>query len=234
MAKRSSSLKRGGGHAARQTGGAPRSRRVVCKIPSQKMRRIVAVHSFLARDYVLLMEYDPQISLYREQPCKISYLHDKKMRAFVPDFLVVDRAGVRRLVRLKPESWAIAEDDEVILRTVSNICRANGFEFTLIPEGEIRRQPRLHNIGLLRRYSLTELGMRHRILCREFFRLTPAPTLGALIGFFRKQNIVCPEAVAHAFIWHGLISTDLNIPLDGQSVLQPAACGFLGHEVERC
>jgi hypothetical protein len=223
-----------GCHAARQTGGAPRSRRIVCKIPSRKLGRIVAVHSFLARDFALLLEYDCEVTSYREHPCKISYLHDNKVRAFVPDFLVVDRAGVRRLVRLKPESWAIAEDDEVILRTVSNICRANGFEFILIPEAEIRRQPRLHNIGLLRRYSLTELGMRHRILCREFFRLTLAPTLGALIEFFCEQNIVCPEAVAHAFIWHGVISTDLNIPLDGQSVIQPTACGFLGNEVEGC
>lgn len=238
MAKRNRSLKREGErmgvHTARQTGGALRSRRIVCKIPSRKLGRIVAVHSFLARDFVLLLEYDHEVTSYCEQPCKISYLHDNKVRAFVPDFLVIDRAGVRRLVRLKPESLAIVEDDEVILRTVSNICRANGSEFTIIPEAEIRRQPRLHNIGLLRRYSLTELGMRHRILCREFFRLTPTPTLGALIEFFREQNILCPEAVAHAFIWHGVISTDLNISLAGQSVIQPAAWGFLGSEVEQC
>lgn len=216
---------------------APRSRRVVCKIPSQKMRRIVPVNSFLARDFVLLLEYDPEVTSYREQPCKISYLYENKVRAFVPDFLVVDRAGVRRYVRLKPISRAIAEDDEVVFKMVSNICRAHGFEFTIIPEADIRQQPRLHNIGLLRRYSLTELGVRHRILCREFFRLTPTPTLGALIEFFRDQGIACPEALAYAFIWHGILSTDLNLPLDAQSVIQPAQFatdGFSGNEVERC
>jgi hypothetical protein len=241
MTTRNRSLKRDGGHtgvhAARQTGGAPRSRRIVCKIPSRKLGRIVPVNSFLERDCVFILEYDHEVTFYREQPCKISYLHDNKVYAFVPDFLVVDRASVRRFVRLKPASRVIAEDDEVVFKMVSNICRTHGFEFTIIPEANIRRQPRLHNIGLLRRYSLTELGVRHRILCREFFRLTPTPTLGALIEFFRDQGIVCPEAVAYAVIWHGIFSTDLSLPLDTQSVIQPAQLatdGFWGSEVERC
>ena len=238
MTKRNRSLKRDGGrtgdHAAQQIGGAPRSRRIVCKIPSRKLNRIVAVHSFLARDYVLLLEYDPQISLYREQPCKVRFRHNGKVRVCAPDFLVVDRAGTLRLIRLKPKSWAIDEDDAILLHAISNICREHGFEFTIIPEAEIRRQPRLHNLGLLRRYSRTELGMRHRLLCRDFFRLTPAPTLGALIESLRDHDIACPEAVAHALIWHGVMSTDLERPLDRQSVIQPAACGFWGNEVEEC
>lgn len=240
MAKRNGRLKRDGsrkgGQAARQT-GAPRSRRVVCKIPSQKMRRIVPVNSFLARDYVLLMEYNPQVRLYREQPCNIRFRYGGKVRVCTPDFLVVDRTGARRFVRLKPESWAIAEDDAAFLHAVSCICQEHGLEFTLVHEADIRRQPRLHNIGLLRRYSQTEPGMQHRLLCREFLRHTPAPTLGALIETFRDHDIACPEAVAHALIWHGVISTDLNRPLDRQSVIkpaQPAAGGFLGNEVERC
>lgn len=223
-----------GGHAARQTGGAPRSRRIVCKIPSRKLGRIVAVHSFLARDYVLLMEYDPQISLYREQPCKIRFRHDGRLHVCTPDFLVVDRAGDRRLIRLKPAAQSIAEDDAAFLRAVSNICRERGFDLTIVHEADIRQEPRLRNIGLLRRYSRTELGMRHRLLCRDFFRLTPAPTLGALIESLRDHDVVCPEAVAHTLIWHGVMSTDLDRPLDRQSVIQPAACGFWGNEVERC
>lgn len=216
---------------------APRSRRVVCKIPSQKLNRIVRAISFLARDCVFILEYDREVTFYREQPCKISFRHDGKVRVCTPDFLVVDRAGDRRFIRLKPASRAIAEDDTAFFKTVLSICREQGFDFTVIPEADIRQQPRLNNIGILRRYSLTELGIRHRILCREFFHLTPTTTLGVLIEFFRDQGIACPEAVAYAFIWHDVISTDLSLPLNAQSVIQPAQLtteGFSGSEVERC
>jgi hypothetical protein len=193
--------------------------------------------SFLARDFILLLEYDHEVASYRELPCKIRFQYDGKVRVCTPDFLIVDRAGDRRFIRLKPTSRAIAEDDAAFFKTVLSICREQSFDFVIIPEADIRQQPRLHNVGLLRRYSLTELGIRHRILCREVFRLSTTSTLGTLIEFFRDRGVNSPEAVAYAFIWHGMISTDLTRPLNVQSVIQPArfaTASFLGNEVERC
>lgn len=215
----------------------PRSRRVVCKFPSRKLNRIVCAVSFLARDYILLLEYDHDIAFYQEQPCKIHFQHNGKVRVCAPDFLVVNRAGDRCFIRIKPVIRVIAEEDHAFFKTVSNICRERGFDFIIALENDIRQQPRLSNIGLLRRYSLTELGIRHRILCREFFSVSPVHPLGALISFFSDNGIIEPEAVAYALIWHGVISTDLNRPLDAQSLLQPACFTtsvFLGSEVNQC
>ena len=47
-------------------------------VPSRKLERMVHCEGWIERDYAYLLEYDPLVASYQEQPCKITYLFDKK------------------------------------------------------------------------------------------------------------------------------------------------------------
>lgn len=58
--------------------------------PSRKLDRSTAFESSLERDLFALLEFDPNVVHYEEQPIKIEYLNaESKPRSYTPDILIV-------------------------------------------------------------------------------------------------------------------------------------------------
>jgi hypothetical protein len=76
-------------------------------VPSKKKGKMVEmVHceSGIERDYAYLLDYDPRVVSYEEQPCKIAYFFEQKERFYTPDFAVYWREQPPSLVECKPAS----------------------------------------------------------------------------------------------------------------------------------
>ncbi len=49
---------------------------VIGKFPSIKMGRMIAFESLLERDFIYLLDYDPAVEWFEEQPLTIEYMSD--------------------------------------------------------------------------------------------------------------------------------------------------------------
>lgn len=130
-------------------------------IPSKKNDENVWFESALERDFALLMESDPDVGKYEEQPIIIEYLDGDKFRTYTPDFLVTFvkasnkrpmlceikyRSELRKsFTQLKPKFKAAVEH-----------CKQNDWDFRIYTEDYIRTI-RLENINFLSRYRNHEL-----------------------------------------------------------------------------
>src|SRR5215216_2118746 len=80
------------------------TRRVVGKFPSVKPRRkLVHWESQLERDFYYLLEIDPNVVSFREQPLRIEYILNGKLHYYTPDVLV-ERKQKIQIVEVKPKS----------------------------------------------------------------------------------------------------------------------------------
>ena len=58
-------------------------------VPNSRTQAMTAFESTLERDFLLLLDFDPDVEFYEEQPLKITY-HDEagQRRTSTPDVLV--------------------------------------------------------------------------------------------------------------------------------------------------
>ena len=72
------------------------TKKVIGKFASLKMKRVIWWESQLERDYIYLLEFDPDVASYDEQPLRIEYYLNGKKHRYTPDFLV--RKGNKRII----------------------------------------------------------------------------------------------------------------------------------------
>ncbi len=82
----------------------------VGQFPSMKMNRMIAFESLLERDFIYLLDYDPGITWFEEQPVRIEYVQEEKLRHYTPDFLLLEQ-GHQVLVECKPERFVDAAEN---------------------------------------------------------------------------------------------------------------------------
>src|SRR5919197_4727077 len=83
----------GGLHAMPVRTVPKNSRSLTGLVPNPRTQAMTAFESSLERDFLLLLDFDPDVELYEEQPLKITY-HDEagQRRTYTPDVLVRYRA----------------------------------------------------------------------------------------------------------------------------------------------
>lgn len=136
--------------------------RVTGKRPSVKNGRMVQWESFLERDYYILLEYDPDVIKYQEQPFTINYIHDRKTRRYTPDVFVT-RTNKNQVVEVKPESELTDPEVQIKLEAGHQYCLENGYEFRIVTEKDIRSGAILENIKFLYRFSRIQIPVEHQI-----------------------------------------------------------------------
>jgi hypothetical protein len=100
-----------------------------------------------------LLDYDPAVLRFTEQPCEICYTHNDLARTHYPDILVEYRDH-KELWEVKPE--ADVAEPEFIQRTAILAGLADwGYRYRVVLARELKTQPRLKN-GI----QLVHLGRR--------------------------------------------------------------------------
>ena len=184
----------------------------------------------LERDLLVLLDFDPEVLCYEEQPVRIDYVDaGGYYRRYTPDVLVVWRPNLELALCRTPllievkyrfdlkKRWA---DLKPRFRAARRRARARGWTFRLATEVEIRT-PYLRNVKFLSAYRrLQRDGVTSERLLAAVHELRAADPEALLSAL---QPDLAGRAVLIPTLWH-LVATrkvgaDLSVPLTMRSRL---------------
>jgi len=203
--------------------GEYRSRKVVTrsrarptgKFPSWKMGRMVQWESVNELNAYRLLDADPNVLQYFEQPCLVRYRLNGEIRKHYPDCLVI-RPGVKELWEIKPNAEAtrpdVTERTTLLIRELPRL----GFSYRLILGDDLAREPRLGNVLSILKYGripvspITREHLRQSIL--QMGGLTWKDVDAGVVGPLSRQWIC-------RLILEGSLKVDLNVSWTKNTIL---------------
>lgn len=189
---------------------------VIGKFPSQKSDVPVWWEYRLERDYVFLLEFDPEVVTFESQPFRIRFEHDGKVRRYSTDFRVVRKTGTT-FVEVKPEEKL--EKYEPLFRAVRPIFREGmKCEFEVVTDRTIRVQPRLDNVKLLHRYARTEIDDGHILHCMRFFGDKPEASLGEFESWLSGHGV--GKNILYGLLYRKIVAIDISKPIAMDSLVR--------------
>lgn len=195
---------------------------------------MTAFESSLERDLLLLLDFDPDVESFEEQPVKITYYDDYGRRhTYTPDVLVRYRGDITSASVLTPVLCEVKYRDDLRqhwmeyktkFKAAHRYAREHGWRFRLMTEREIRT-PYLDNVKFLRHYQHLIVDAEHlpRLLARlqTLRETTPEDLLAAI------SDDTWHKAQLLSALWHLVaqrqVGTDLSQPLTMSSRLWSSA-----------
>jgi hypothetical protein len=179
------------------------------KYPSWKMGRMLQWESRNELNAFFLLDSDPDVMSFNEQPCKITYDLDGVSRAHYPDILV-QGYGRKELWEVKPDSKA--EEPEFARRTTLMIkdLPTWGYTYRVVLANDLAAQPRQRNAYFL-------LGFGWRPVSdgeREFIRRA-INQRGSLLWADACRGEFGPKGreILCSLVLRGALAIDMNVPI---------------------
>jgi TnsA endonuclease N terminal/TnsA endonuclease C terminal len=191
-----------------------------------------AFESTLERDFMLLVEFDPNVLSYEEQPVRIDYLSaDGLAHHYTPDVLVTYRQ-TSASTTLKPpllveikyrrdlfECWLELKPK---FRAARRYAKERGWIFKIVTEVEIRT-PYLKNVKFLRQFQRRSIDPADATLLlqkvSDLQSTDPESLLSAICSESHERARLLPAL--WQLIARRAIGADLNRPLTMQSPIWP-------------
>ena len=137
-----------------------RSRRVVTrsrfrptgKYPSWKMERMLQWESINELNAFRLLDCDPRVTVFTEQPCEIVYFDGTETRRHYPD-IYVEIDSNQELWEVKAECEASQREVSTRTELLTSGLQQYGFTYRVVLDHELAQQPRLDNAKTLLRYG---------------------------------------------------------------------------------
>ncbi len=190
---------------------------------------VAGFESSLERDWIRLLDFDPQVQVIKEQPFTIYYDAEDGRRRYTPDVLAELLEGdVARtsVYEVKPLESLRSEWRQLRPRFKAAVahCRERGWRFKIITETHIRT-PRLANVNFLRRYrSMEPLLVRQAQLKYTASVLGPTTPQALLAAAYWSAE---EQAMAIPALWQlvasGQVVVDLSVPLTMSTAIQLGA-----------
>jgi hypothetical protein len=180
---------------------------------SSTMGRHVGYESWLERDHVMLLDFDPQVTAFASQPFWLRWLSRGRVRRHLPDYFVrrVDDVGVVVDVRADDR---IAPADAEAFDAAAAACGQAGWEFRRVGTLDAVFAA---NVRWLSRYRHPRCGGREDLVERlwEVF-VEPTPLFA---GAERAGDRLPVLPVLYHLIWRRVLTVDLRSALLGPSSL---------------
>lgn len=184
---------------------------IVGYFPSLKMGRMVAFESTIERDLLYLLDFEPHIKSFAEQPLVITYRENTKKRTYTPDFRVEFTNGQTTLVECKPE--ALVKKDQNVMKFAAGEawCAERGWNYEVITDQALRRGFGLDNVKFLTRFARHELPLALKYHIKAFvMSCGHPPTVQDVINQVALEN----PAFVRAMIFQMVFYNALILPLD--------------------
>lgn len=162
-----------------------------------------------------LLDVDPEVLDFEEQPFPLHYSLEGKRHRHTPDFLVKKKD--KSLYQVKPHEIAISAEWQEKFCAIALEAKRQGYEFEVITDRWIKQEPRLTNVRILRRYCTEPFTEEHRLVAGKLFATYPKITLGGMRAGFELCGFTMQSL--YAMIYHGLISLPLEQPITDHSKL---------------
>ncbi len=188
------------------------------KYPSWKMERMLQWESPHELNAFRILDADPTVLFFQEQPVELEFVFDGEVRRHYPDLLV--RTGTAR------EFWEVkanhaAVDDETADRTrlLSAALPSHGYSYRLITGAELAKGFRLANALTLLRYGRDDLTVVERERVRMYFRDAQVTWADVLRGVFgeRGRRQIC------RLMLEGAVGFDMELLLTEDTPLRWAS-----------
>lgn len=197
-------------------------------IPSQKNDRLHEFESSLERDLLTVLEFDPNVESFEEQPVCIHYVDEEsKPRTYTPDVLVHYRSEAPpgcwmkpRLVEVKyrADLWKNWPRLKPKFRAAVRFAAEHGMEFKILTEKEIRTEY-LENARFLNRYRKVDVEPGYVQRLDDLLGQLPATTPEEIIQLAARD--LYKQAEYLFVLWHmvaiGLVGIELTHKLTMQS-----------------
>lgn len=213
----------------------PTSRRSLTgAVASRRDGRMVASESSLERDLLVLLDFDPAVERYEEQPVRIEYRDaGGRSRTYTPDVLVHFRQDIAPGSPTTPLLYEVKYRRDLFdnwreikpkVRAGRAYARERGWRFKIITEREIRT-PYLENARFLRQYLRLQPGDGERRRLLDRLRETGESDPESLLLAIHPEPVKRAELLPA--LWHlvaaGEIHADLGRPLNMRSPIRVAA-----------
>ncbi|WP_433616894.1 TnsA-like heteromeric transposase endonuclease subunit [Dactylosporangium sp. CA-139114] len=178
--------------------------------------RHVGYESWLERDHLTLLDFDPAVVGVAAQPFWLMWQHDGRPQSHAPDFFarLADGGGV--VVDVRP-AGRVRPRDALAFEATRQACDLTGWQYRLVHEPDPVRMANVRWLAGFRhpRCRRTDLAAAVTEVFRE--------PLGLLAGAGRVGDpLVCLPNVYH-LLWTGVLATDLAVPLSERSPVQAAS-----------
>lgn len=189
--------------------------RVTGKHPGFKSGRMHYWESFIERDAFTLLEADPHILSFAEQPAVI-YFGSKLKQRHYPDLLITspDR---REFVEIKTDRDA--DNDEVVERTalLTPALACHGYSYRVWRSSEIRdRTSRLSNLRHLLRFGRAPVSLVDFEWFRRIFEQASSLPWGIIVG--KPTDAVRLTGLCR-LVLEGKLQVDLEKPIFSDTVV---------------
>jgi hypothetical protein len=95
---------------------------------STKTRVVCNYRSSWELEFMKILDADDRVSTWSYEPMSLQYLHEGKMKRYVPDFLLVFE-GQDLMVEIKPESLTSTEINSAKRAAAIEFCAKNGWKY---------------------------------------------------------------------------------------------------------
>lgn len=183
---------------------------IIGRFPSLKLDRMVDFESLIERDFIYLLDFDPDVVSFTEQPLTIEYEHEGKVRSYTPDFHVI-KNGQNWLVECKPQQMLRTGPNQRKFAAGQTWCAARGWQFEVITDEQIRQGYRLDNVRFLTQFARYPISpaVKNCIECCLIAASAPLTVAELMI----KINPAQPQMLQIP-IYHLVFHHDLMLPLD--------------------
>jgi len=182
-----------------------RTRGVRGRFYSHKVGRLVRYESLNEKYLLKVLEVDPSVTTYCEQPLTIDYMYNNKMSTYTPDVLAEHINGTKTLFEAKSQQELDKKNPrlEAKIQAAHHYCHELGWEFKVVTE----------EIKMSAEFARADIILPH-LMCPS---LDEAKLSGLLKKFQKTDSIpfieLCPN-----MNWHDENYTYL-LHLIGQSKL---------------
>lgn len=180
------------------------------KYPSHKMQRMLQWESVHEANAMRLLDANPNVLSFHEQPCEIIYQLDGIVHRHYPDLLFKDQHN-QTLVEVK--SGADAKAPETARRTafLTKALPNFGYSYQVMIAEDLATQPRLDNIKRLLKMRVRQLSAIDREVLRLAFQQQPTQRWGD----FEYTQLT---HISH-LILQGLLLIDMTKPIDSNALI---------------
>src|SRR6185312_5686100 len=194
------------------------------KFPSKKMGRMIHWESQLERDAALLFEFSPAIAAYREQPFRIHYSFNGKIRRYTPDFEVKLQTGEIQIIEVKPLARSLEPHEAYRLSEIRRYFEGRGYTYRILTEADIRQIDLLKNLWILMRYRGADFSAFDKRVWREKLGSTQS------MSFAEAEKILGGKDNVWMLLDQQVIGCDLRHEITEATYLKPIQGG--NHDTE--
>jgi hypothetical protein len=182
---------------------------------------MTAFESTLERDFLLLLDFDPDVEFFEEQPVKIIY-HDAhgQRRFYTPDVLVRYRPHRFQAQHTKPVLCEVKYRDDLRqhwveyrpkFRAAQGYARQRGWRFRVVTE-RLVRTPYLENVKFLRPYRTIPVNALHRTRLLDMLAHLEAPDPARLLAAVCQDR--WQQAQMLPMLWQLVATREVGTALD--------------------